>query len=153
MLKSFYFTRNLRPEIRQDLLYVPIHTIHQLRKLVKKRENFLNDEHVRKNLALRNNTSFATRKYVSELDYSDCQISSDSVIESDSSINAIQVSVSTKCWNCEESGHHWMDCLHDRNIFCYGCGAKGIYKPNCEKSAAKRQSFSKNFKSLPPTVN
>lgn len=146
-------TRNLRPEIRQDLLYVPIHTIPQLRKLVKKRENFLNDEHVRKNLASRNNTSFAPRKYVSELDGSDCQISSDSVMEPDISVNAIQTSVSTKCWNCDESGHHWMDCLHDRKIFCYGCGAEGIYKPNCEKCAAKRQMFSKNFKSPPPTVN
>lgn len=54
------------------------------------------------------------------------------------------------CWNCDQLGHHWQDCLYDRTVFCYGCGAKQVYKPNCLKCNAKRQNSSKNLKSLGP---
>ena len=60
--------RNLRPEIRQELLYVPIHSISHLRKLVQMREEFLNDEHVRKNLAYRPN-SLAPRRHIAEVEF------------------------------------------------------------------------------------
>lgn len=42
-----------------------------------------------------------------------------------------------KCWNCEKDGHTYFDCMEHRRIFCYGCGAKDIYKPNCTKCAKK----------------
>lgn len=145
--------RNLRPEIRQDLLYLPVHSITHLRKLVQMRENFLNDEHVRKNLASRNNINFAPRKYVAELGNSNLADATDATAESDVSVNAIHGPISSKCWNCDGTDHNWLNCLQDRNIFCYGCGTKGVYKPNCEKCTSKRQQFSKNFKPPPPAVN
>lgn len=45
--------RNLRPEIRQDLLYIKIQSISHLRQLVHTREHFLSDDYVRKNLSPR----------------------------------------------------------------------------------------------------
>lgn len=38
------------------------------------------------------------------------------------------------CWNCDDIGHVFMDCQSpNRNIFCYGCGTKNVYKPKCPK--------------------
>lgn len=60
-------TRNLRPEIQQDLLYINIRSVSQLRQLVHKRENFLNDEHVRKSIGARQNNLFPPRRQIAEL--------------------------------------------------------------------------------------
>lgn len=143
--------RNLRPEIRQDLLYVPINSISDLRRLVQKRENFLNDDHVKRNLASRNPNGYIPRRQIAELEVDDEFSSLDSTIEQDPSVNAVSASnVPFKCWNCDGLGHHWEDCLQERQIFCYGCGAKKIYKPNCTRCLAKKASFSKNFRQNPP---
>lgn len=144
-------TRNLRPEIRQELLYVPVHSISHLRKLVQKRENFLNDEHVRRNLLGRNNQNLAQRRQISEVE----QIEKyDHMLETpdvDQSVNALQMNKTDfKCWNCDEVGHRWEDCLQDRQIFCYGCGAKGIYKPNCTKCINKKGYIPKNSRTFVP---
>lgn len=38
------------------------------------------------------------------------------------------------CWNCDEMGHAFVDCeVATKNVFCYGCGAKNVYKPSCPK--------------------
>lgn len=40
------------------------------------------------------------------------------------------------CWNCSETGHTFQDCMvATRNVFCYGCGAKNIYRPQCPRCA------------------
>lgn len=40
------------------------------------------------------------------------------------------------CWNCDDIGHTFQDCqVATRNVFCYGCGAKNTYRPNCAKCA------------------
>lgn len=47
------------------------------------------------------------------------------------------------CWNCDERGHTYHDCeVATRNVFCYGCGAKNIYKKQCPRCAinVKRRS-------------
>lgn len=137
--------RNLRPDIRQDLLYVPIHSLSHLRKLVQMRENFLNDEYVRKNLTTRNASSnLAPKRYVADIDNGlddnfDTPESNEHVVE------AFHKPLISKCWNCQDTGHHWQDCLEERTIFCYGCGASNIYKPNCVKCAARKSSASKNL--------
>lgn len=41
------------------------------------------------------------------------------------------------CWNCEERGHTFVDCLAPRNIFCYGCGLKNTVRPQCPKCAPR----------------
>lgn len=144
--------RNLRPDIRQDLLYVPIHSISHLRKLVQMREYFLNDESVRKNLLARNPTYSAPRKNISEINSGNANEYTDEVEDVTCSVNAIQgKDPLQKCWNCDEVGHHWENCLKDRTIFCYGCGAKRVYKPNCTYCAEKRKNFSKNYRSMGPS--
>lgn len=142
--------RNLRPEIRQDLLYVPIRSLSHLRKLVQMRENFLTEEHVRRNLTMRNaNANTMPRRYISEVDIpEDDHIPAPS--ETELFIEAIDKPDHDKCWNCGENGHHWQDCLHDRLIFCYGCGAKNVFKPKCVKCTARTQNPSKNLRGPGP---
>lgn len=139
--------RNLRPEIRQDLLYVPIHSFQHLRKLVQMRENFHNEEHVRKNIGVRNpNTNFAPRRNVAEIDIEE-EYTLDS--ETTHAVDAFQKNeFNSKCWNCDSTGHHWQDCLEERTIFCYGCGDKNVYKPNCSKCLSRKQNASKNLKPM-----
>lgn len=141
--------RNLRPEIRQDLLYVPIHSISHLRKLVQMREHFLNEESVRKTHLTRNQNPAMSRRYIAEINSAPENISDNRDI--DGAIEAIQGGgIITKCWNCDEIGHHWQNCLQDRTIFCYGCGVKNIYKPNCLGCAFKKNNAAKNFRPLGP---
>lgn len=138
-------TRNLRPEIRQDLLYIPINSMPHLRRLVQMRESFLNEEHVRRNLASRNSNTIANRRQISEINSDTDLISSECCDD----IDAIRQQDNVPCcWNCDQPGHYWEDCLQERSIFCYGCGAKKIYKPQCQKCIARK---SKNFKGpFPP---
>lgn len=132
---------NLRPEIRQDLLYVPIRSLSHLRKLVQMRENFLSDEYVRKTLVQRNqNPNFVPRRQVSQIDQ---EIMTDR--EPEMLVEALEKPDSNcRCWNCDSTGHHWQDCLENRTIFCYGCGTKNVYKPQCQKCVTRSQINSKN---------
>lgn len=140
--------RNLRPEIRQDLLYVPVYSLSHLRKLVQMRENFLSDEYVRRTLVQRHqNPNPFPRKMVAEVGQEDHGPESESELH----IEALQRSESNyKCWNCDNLGHHWQDCLESRTVFCYGCGAKNIYKPQCVKCISRMQSSSKNVRTVGP---
>lgn len=50
----------------------------------------------------------------------------------------------TVCWNCDDLGHTFLDCTVVRRIFCYGCGAKNVFRPQCPKcSIAKLQGNGK----------
>lgn len=144
--------RNLRPEIRQELLYVKIHSISHLRQLVQTRENFLSDEYVRRNLSSRApGINSAPRKYVADIEI---QKNTDSNFDSEPNVDALdKVGSHSKCWNCDEIGHHWHDCLRDRTIFCYGCGGKNVYKPNCVDCKERKLSHSKNPKVKDPLMN
>ncbi|XP_037827126.1 uncharacterized protein LOC119615120, partial [Lucilia sericata] len=93
--------RNLRPDIRQDLLYVPIHSISHLRKLVQMREHFLSDEYVRKSFVGRNPNAMLPRRYINEIDTNDNEILRD-VPENNISVDAMQHPEDIKCWNCDE---------------------------------------------------
>lgn len=140
--------RNLRSEVRQDLLYVPVHSLSHLRKLVQMRENFLSEDHVRKNYTLRNQTMNYPRR-ISEIVETAPVDGVEIHGNSDISVDAIQKpDFIGNCWNCDETGHQWEDCVQERTIFCYGCGTKQVYKPNCAKCAARKQHYSKNLRTL-----
>lgn len=48
------------------------------------------------------------------------------------------------CWNCRDLGHRYQDCSKDfLEIFCFGCGSRGVRKPNC--FTCKKRSM-ENFK-------
>lgn len=142
--------RNLRPDVRQDLLYMTVGSIAELRKLVQRRENFLNDEHVRKNLCIRNATPFLPRRHMAEINTHE----TDDDSNPDNKKNFIEAlqktELSSKCWNCDVPGHFWQDCTQVRTVFCYGCGIKNIYKPNCVNCNCKKQNISKNLRPMGP---
>ncbi|KAI8115994.1 hypothetical protein CVS40_11862 [Lucilia cuprina] len=132
-------TRNLRPEIRHELLYVPVYSLAHLRKLVQMREHLMESDHFRKSISNRIPSNFNIRRQVAEVDCSQELSPSDSQNEPEISVDAIQQTTQTfKCWNCDKTGHHWEDCLEPRNIFCYGCGMKNTYKPQCSKCANRK---------------
>ncbi|KAM8702600.1 hypothetical protein ACLKA7_001936 [Drosophila subpalustris] len=58
------------------------------------------------------------------------------------------------CWNCDEQGHIWENCLADRRIFCYGCGQLNVYKPQCktclQRLSENRRTGATNNSRLPP---
>lgn len=140
--------RNLRPDIRHELLYVPIFSIAHLRKLIQMRENLLNDESCRRQFAARTMNVPHPRKNVAEVEFFHDPIT-DTDLENDLSVEALNTGpVVSKCWNCQEPGHFWEDCLKERSVFCYGCGAKNTYKPNCPKCISKRICGTKNTSQL-----
>ena len=66
-----------------------------------------------------------------------------------SEVNAIQNQDKVlRCYDCDEIGHYWYDCLKARTIFCYGCGAKNTYKPQCSTCSSKKINLTKNWKPL-----
>lgn len=143
-------TRNLRPEIRHELLYLEVRSIPELRKLVQKRECFLNDEYTRRNFASRNpSNTFMPRRQISEIE-STFDISNNDINDnSEISVDAVQSADSIhRCWNCDQTGHHWEDCLQDRSVFCYGCGQKNTYKPQCQRCLLRKP---KNYKQPVPS--
>ncbi|KAH8360919.1 hypothetical protein KR200_010607, partial [Drosophila serrata] len=53
----------------------------------------------------------------------------DSEPETDGDVEAF----SLMCWNCRKEGRRYQDCVSERRVFCYGCGAANTYKPSCSK--------------------
>lgn len=43
----------------------------------------------------------------------------------------------TRCWNCDELGHTYLDCSANRIIFCYGCGEKKVIRPQCPRCSVR----------------
>lgn len=130
--------RNLRPEIRHELLYVPIFSIAHLRKLIQMRENLLNDEGCRRQLANKAANIQYPRRNVAEIELLNdpvADLESESGFDVDAIVNP---SSSHKCWNCQEAGHFWEDCIKERTVFCYGCGARNTYKPSCVKCSTRK---------------
>lgn len=138
-------TRNLRPDIRHELLFVPILSVAHLRKMVQMRENLLGDEYFNRNMVTRPGQSFGNKR-VAELEFPE-ENTVDASATTEFSVEAVrQGPILTTCWNCDEKGHHWEDCLRDRVVFCYGCGEKRTYKPQCARCATKKLLISKNLK-------
>lgn len=135
--------RNLRLEMRHELLYVPIYSVAHLRKLIQMRENLLVDEYSRRPSQGKTIGNAGNRRTVAEVH---CEEEVEDLPPS-ACVDAVNQSAqSMKCWNCEEIGHSWQDCLKDRIIFCYGCGTKNVFKPQCVRCGHGRLStVSKNF--------
>lgn len=148
-------TRNLRPEIRHELLYVQINSIAQLKKLCQKREKLLSEDYFRRGNFHRNAGNFSQppqRRVAAieeniEIEENLNTVDFDKVDSPEFEVNAINHTDRViKCWNCDEEGHFWDMCIQDRRIFCYGCGTKNVYKPQCIKCANNTRN-SKNFQS------
>lgn len=129
--------RNLRNELRYELLHVNIPNISVLRSEVRKHERF--NEEMRQ---WSNRNSLIHRKQVSEVEV---EVEDDV----DEDINALNLS-ELRCWNCEAIGHGYQICLAPRRIFCYGCGRLDSYKPTCPNCLSKSKSLNSKKDVSPP---
>lgn len=123
--------RGLRPKIRQQLLYVNIGSVADLRRLCIKGENLLKE--ISKTDSSLNRGPFQRRPINEICIEGEEELGKDILPDSEISELARGSTNTLVCWNCRNGGHRYFDCLEDRTTFCYGCGAVGIYKPNCSK--------------------
>lgn len=120
--------RNLRTDLRYELLHINIPNIAVLRSEVRKHERF--NEELR---TWPNRSNVVARKHISEV-----VLQTESVGVED--VEALRSSV-INCWNCDAKGHLYHDCLAPRRIFCYGCGKVDTYKPNCSDCLYRSKSL------------
>ncbi|KAH8350808.1 hypothetical protein KR084_007984, partial [Drosophila pseudotakahashii] len=95
--------RNLRPEIRHEILNIPVQSVEGLRAQCRRRESFLED--VRKSQGYQKVVPF--RKQVSEL----VEEMKDAEEFSEGEVN------SEVCWNCRKEGHRYKQCRMKRKVF------------------------------------
>lgn len=138
--------RNLLPEIQHELLNIEVKSLQFLRDSCRRREFFLQD--MRRRHCFPSSKPIPITKRVSEI--------GQDIIEEDTEIEIFpnEVSaISLICWNCRKHGHRYHDCLSERTIFCYGCGAPDTFKPNCTKCNSKngRLSAQKSALNQPKT--
>lgn len=118
--------RNLRPEVRHELLYLDINSLSKLRKEVRKHERFMKEVHSKE--------SRTQRIRIAEVTNLDEESDSDKAVSEE--VCAIGL---LRCWNCDKIGHAYFDCMGPRRIFCYGCGQLDTYKPACPRCTKKNQ--------------
>ena len=119
--------RGLRPKIRQQLLYVNIDSISELRRLCIKGENLLKE--ISKNDSNLNRPNIS-RRNINEIS-NDIEDNPNEITPTLVDVN--EVSRTFVCWNCRKDGHRYFDCMEERTVFCYGCGTVGVFKPSCVK--------------------
>lgn len=133
-------TRNLQPNVRLGLLHLDISSLSQLRKEVRKLENF--SEQVQKNVV--ESRSSQPRRFISEIETAlnsvsvNCidEISNPNTINFPHRVDGKEI----RCWNCDDIGHKYQDCIKQRRVFCYGCGTVAIFKPHCQKCSSSENS-------------
>lgn len=123
--------RNLQPEIQHEILNLRINSLQELRNICRKREFFLQDVR-RKQGILPAKSNIGSRR-MAELD----EVVDTVLLDSQDDVDDQVSGISLCCWNCHQTGHRYQDCLSDRTVFCYGCGAPNTYKPNCLKCNPK----------------
>ncbi|KAI8121792.1 hypothetical protein CVS40_7153 [Lucilia cuprina] len=148
--------RGLRPRIRQQLLYINITSVAELRCLCLKGESLLKEISKSDSMVNRNQVQ---RRFINEIDRETIDETLNDNILTEGDINGLSRDRETKlkCWNCHREGHRYFDCLEDRTVFCYGCGEVGVYKPKCVKCSSGNSKVSEcakqNLRKDPLTEN
>lgn len=142
--------RNLKDELNIAMLHLNFRSIAELRAACNKHENYLESSGKGSNKV---KFSYPFRKQVAEID-DPC------VIVDDCNLSALNKDVSklqTVCWNCEETGHNYMQCVKPRRVFCHGCGLIGFFLHNCPKCSVqgnRQRDITNNTRRYPdPPVN
>lgn len=118
--------RNLLPEIRLEMLHLELNSISDLRKACRRRENFFSEI---QNKAQVTKSYVLPRRNISEIEGE--PLANDSEVSALNNKLSIKPSPVSKCWNCDEVGHRYKDCVKPRRVFCYGCGLIAFFLPNC----------------------
>lgn len=118
---------NLKPELKHELLHIDTPNLAILRKECHRHEEFFRNikskPFTRANVPKRLINSIIHEK--------DSESQSEEEPEVVDEICAMRAKDKLKCWNCDELGHRYHDCLKPRRVFCYGCGLLDSYKPSC----------------------
>lgn len=123
---------NLLTEIQHEILHVPIHSLEQLRLIVRTRERFI--QGIAKPAPSVQRPVF--RRQVNEVAM---QCEPVEEVEDEFEVDAMTLS----CWNCGSQGHRYQDCVSERKVFCYGCGKKDTYKPSCRKCSGSKNELTR----------
>lgn len=123
---------NLRSELQHELLHVDTSDLASLRRECHRHEEFFRSIRPQYRSAFR-------RNFVSTLQAEE-HSESEAEEAPEAEICAVRSFDNSKCWNCEEQGHRYHDCLQPRRVFCYGCGAADVYRPNCDRCKAKAEN-------------
>ena len=125
--------KNLRDEIRKDLLYVTVYNLDHLKHLCRDRERLLT-EFRGKNRPMP--FSGVGSRRVSEVEWEQ----RNEALQDEEEVEAVATDpklVKNKnllvCWNCKVEGHRFTECLEKPNLFCWGCGKEKVYRTNCER--------------------
>lgn len=132
---------NLRSELQHGLLHVDTSDLASLRRECHRHEEFFRSirpqylSNFKRNLV---NAIQVEQKSESEIEE-----------VSEAEVWAVRSVDNSKCWNCEEVGHRYHDCLQPRRVFCYGCGAVNVYRPNCDRCKSRSENQTQDARRLP----
>ncbi|KAH8323657.1 hypothetical protein KR074_004329, partial [Drosophila pseudoananassae] len=101
--------RNLRAEIRHEILNIPTESISKLREICRRRECFL--EEVKRDQIYKKGTPFKSN--VSELLQVEHKESESEFFEDE---EGVIEAMSLICWNCRKEGHRYQDCTAPRKV-------------------------------------
>jgi len=112
--------RHSNTSLRFELMHLGSNTLARLREELRTHEQFC------KQIKLQPiKSSLFPRLFVSQLDGEKEEMQPNEV--------AAMQRKPLKCWNCDSLGHRFDECLENqRRIFCYGCGARNVFKPKCQ---------------------
>lgn len=129
-------TRNLLPDIRQELLYVQVKSIANLRKMVQMRENLLGEVAFRRVPKTATNSAFP-RRNVAVLDEEvPCQDEDPNTSE----VAAVQAPIRVyRCWNCDAEGHGWDMCIKKGKVFAMVAAQRMFINHNAPGVLQKRR--------------
>jgi len=129
--------RNVHPELREKLVFMPIFSVSQLREYALRHE-ILQEE-------LSRSTRATASRTVAEVDLTSEEVEPFHV-------DAISRDISSwKCWNCSEMGHGFRQCSQPKRVFCLRCGKPEVFTPQCPNCAAKSKNPTATSVSKPPT--
>ncbi|XP_023159122.1 uncharacterized protein LOC101459516 [Ceratitis capitata] len=96
---------NLRPRIRQQLLYVQINSLAELRRLCLKGESLINEINKPTNSMANTNLRPQPRRYINDLKAEDNLLASPEIEIEIDEISKQSAKTKQVCWNCRREGH------------------------------------------------
>jgi hypothetical protein len=125
--------KNVRADLRRDLLFHQIEDLNHLRELCREHEQYLRDTGPNNNFQRRDfrNDVRKERYHIAEITEQD---EDQNDIEPTDEIAAVGQTGSNNeivCWNCNKVGHKFYKCNKKLDLFCWSCGKREFTKFTC----------------------